>query len=151
MLKNISCKAGLHAISVAVSRQSRVDGQEVKKQNKKITTWLSSQQRTQSRWTRFLWTDEQMEALNNWFAHRLWRGRTCAGLLLCKITVQCFSHALYVHSSGMGCGCICGYVSFCLFTCQDKTLCRNDCVDVCVCVCVSGSIWMSLRGRKHKI
>lgn len=36
-------------------------------------------------------TDKLMEAQNNWFAHRLWKVRTCFGLLLCKNTVLiCF-------------------------------------------------------------
>ena len=38
---------------------------------------------------------------NNWFACRLSMERTCAGLLLCNITVYFFSYALYVLSRGL--------------------------------------------------
>lgn len=94
-------------------------GEKIKNKKKNNLAFFTTKDPEQMD-TCFLWTDELMDVLNNWLARRLWRGRTCFGLLLCKITVQFFSHALYVLSRGMGCGCVCVCVSFCLFTGQHK-------------------------------
>ena len=89
-----------------------------------------------------------MDVPNNWSARRLWRGRTCFGLLLCKITVQ-FSLMLYMCSQGewgvgvFACVCVCACV--CLSACSQaniKTLSRNG---LCVFVCTFA--WLSRRER----
>ena len=114
--------------------------------------------------TCFLWRDELMDVPNNWSACRLWRGRTCFGLLLCKITVQ-FSLMLYMCSQGewgvgvFACVCVCVCVSLCLFTGQHKDTEQEWSLCVCVYVRVAvterasdgvrGSIWMHVKGRKN--
>lgn len=91
-------------------------------ERKRMTTGLSLQQRA-----RGLWTDEPMGGRKR-CACRTWRGRTCAGLLLCDITVQCFYHALDVPTGGREHVCVC--------VCRSAIYRETEWWCHCLCECV---------------
>lgn len=113
------------------------------------TAWPSSQQRILwAEGTRFLWTDGQMETLNNRFAHRLRGGRRCADSYCVKILYN-LSLMLRMCSQVEQGVCVCMCVFLLVYKRSWQTagtvygwMCVCVCVFVwtgaygCVCVCV---------------